>query len=295
MQLSFMKSPHIPSLKIDEPIKLLLLGSFFFYYGTFVIFPMIFVWGYIVRLFQSLSDDDSYNIPDFTGWKELFTDGLVAYIIWSVYSVIPLINVYLVSHKEVDAGSIMVAFFILLAGGGILTILIPFGGKALGLYTNDVIPVSTDHLTASALKVGLFQNIIFSIRDNPDTCLLLLLVWYVAPVAIFRYSQTGRLRSGFNFDKTRPYLTSFRYVGAWSIFILVWLVSYLFMLLASPEIPYISDLYQWLINQSIAGVGNLLAQVLLELLRISSFVLFFIAYLYLGRTLAKLNKEIENE
>lgn len=274
----------------DEPIRTLLIGSFLFHYGTALIFPTIIIWGYIVRVLRNMSDEQEEIIPDFTDWKQLFFDGLYAYLIWLTFCIIPLINYLLLEENRVESGTIMLAFFLLLTGGGILSIIVPFGGDALGYFSSDIAAQSTREIATSASFISSFDYLLHSIREQPDTYLLLLLVWYVVPVAIYSYSQTGRLRSGFKFDKLRKYLLNTHYFSAWIVFFSIWVLSYGLMMIPSTNV--LNHFNNWMLQRSLSGLGNLLVELSIISLNSLSFCLLLVSYAYIGMKLTAIDSEV---
>jgi hypothetical protein len=73
--------------KGDDALSTLVIGSLLTVFG-FLIVPLIFVLGYIVRVARSVSNAESAP-PDFGDWRSLFVDGLKLLGILLAYAAVP--------------------------------------------------------------------------------------------------------------------------------------------------------------------------------------------------------------
>ncbi|MFC4549873.1 DUF4013 domain-containing protein [Halorussus sp. GCM10023401] len=263
---------------MEEQVKTALLGGFLWYYGTVTVVPLIFVWGYLIGVLRRSTRAEK-GYPSFSEWRVMFWDGVKAYGIWSVYLSIPIISITLEERGTVESGKIMAAFLVLLAGGGILAILVPYGGEALGIIgqKRDEIP----------------GPIFDQIAVQWDRFLLLLLVWYVTPAALMKLSTRSNFFDGFDFTSLRTILTDRRYVLAWPFFLLSWLVGYLFLPLTANTLS--NAVWSTGRRYGFLGLGNVFAEAIVTIFSIFSFCFLVASFTIIGRVWATIQTESESD
>ena len=123
----------------DEWTKTTLIGGVLLFF-SFLLFPLVFVYGYTMRVLRNTMRDDD-TVPVFDDWGEMGVDGLKAAVIVFAYGIIPsLVFVAIMfvggglgALTGSDAGA-AAGFLVVLAGG-----LVAF---VLGLLAAYIIPAA---------------------------------------------------------------------------------------------------------------------------------------------------------
>jgi hypothetical protein len=165
----------------EKKIETVAIGGVLTLLGVFFI-PILFVYGYLVRVIRQTAAEDIEEPPTFDDWGELLVDGLVGFGISLVYLLVPgvvitvgtflfFVPVSVVGSGAADSGGG------LLAAGGLLVAVVVFG-----------------------LSLVLF-----------------LAAAYVVPAAVAAYARRGQFGAAFSPSVLRPILTDRRYATAWVV------------------------------------------------------------------------------
>lgn len=265
----------------EEPIETTIVGGFLWYFGTFLAVPAILVMGYLMRVVRGIASGDP-GLPVFDRWRELFVDGLKAYVIVGVYISLPFLNGLLLQDDPTQSTAMLLAFVVVLTGGGIFAILIPFGLRAGTVALDDISVTTAD----SADSLGVEQmfgveELLVQVIKHPSMYALLLLVWFVLPAALANFARTGTLLSGFEFPVIRRAIRSPLYAIVWLVFFPLWWFSAVWWIL-----PVFADLSA---AESVAdrGLALLIAELgslLVVGVSALSFLLLLVAFAILGAT-----------
>lgn len=166
----------------EKKIETLAIGGVLTLLGVFLV-PILFVYGYLIRVIRQTASGEVDEPPAFSDWKELLVDGLIGFVISLVYTLIPGIVITvgavvvfgsfgIVGSAATDSGSGGV-----LAAGGLLI----------------------------ALVIGLLSLVLF------------LVAVYVVPAAVAAFARSGEFGSAFSPSVLRPMLTDRRYAMAWVV------------------------------------------------------------------------------
>lgn len=123
----------------DEWLKTVLIGGVLTWLG-FLLVPLFFVYGYLVRTIRASLRDDP-EPPAFEEWGELLVDGLQAWIIGLVYLLVPLI----VASVTIG-GSIAT-----MATGSDAAVATGFGSMLFGLVVSLVLTLAFGYVAVAAL------------------------------------------------------------------------------------------------------------------------------------------------
>ncbi|MFB9813454.1 DUF4013 domain-containing protein [Haloarcula sebkhae] len=139
----------------EQKIETILIGGVLSLLGVFFI-PVLFVYGYLVRVIRAVSDGADEEPPVFDEWGDLFIEGVVAFLISLVYGLVPLVVI-----------GLAVASFIVPA-----SVVTTTGGEpALGLSV-----------------IGLLFALVVAV-----TVVVSLGAVYLLPAAVAAYAVTGRV------------------------------------------------------------------------------------------------------
>lgn len=272
----------------DEPVKTVLIGGFFSYYGVFFVLPMVFVMGYFIRVLRGATADES--LPKFGRWRELFVDGVKAYAIWLVYLCIPFLNAFLLGGFDVYDGvegyqgyELFAAFLVAISGGGIFAVFIPFGGRA---FFEDLGASEPQEAGWGAVDAIGTEQLIAHIGADPYTYVLLVLVWYVLPAALLNFARNRTFAAGFDLGEIRSIVVDKRYLIAWIPFISLWWLGFLaafsWQLSVVEQGPTV-DLAVVVFEQyGLYGLANEVGQNLVVLMSVIYFSTLALAYAVLG-------------
>ena len=164
----------------EQKVETILVGGVLSLLGVFLI-PVLFVYGYLVRVIRAVSDGDDEVPPVFDEWGDLLVEGLVAFLISLVYSLVPLVVV-----------GLMIASFVL-----------PF----------SVVTTASGEPMAG-LAVG---GVILALVVVAVTLVVSLGAAYLLPAAVAAYAVTGRVGAAFSPGTLRPIVGSQIYAVAWLV------------------------------------------------------------------------------
>ena len=173
----------------DRKLETLLIGGVLLLLSPLLV-PVLFVYGYLVRVIRRTDVGDTDEPPVFSEWGELLVDGVVGFIISLVYFLIPT--------AVITIGAVL--FFIPVgiagssvgdAGGGIIAA----GGAVIALFV-------------VALSV-----------------LLSIAAMYLVPAAVAAFARTGRFGAAVSPSVLRPMLTSRRYATGWAVAVAITLLA----------------------------------------------------------------------
>lgn len=164
----------------EQKVETMLIGGVLSLLGVFFI-PLLFVLGYLVRVIRAVTDGNAEVPPVFDDWGELLVEGLVAFLISVVYSLVPL-----------AVTGLALASLILPASVVTRTAGEPTPGIAIGglLFALVVVVVTV------AVSVGMA---------------------YLLPAAVAAYAVTGRAGAAFSPGTLRTIGGSRTYAIAWLV------------------------------------------------------------------------------
>ena len=163
----------------DRNVERIAIGGLLGLVG-FLLVPILFVYGYNVRVLRAVSTGETETAPAFDDWGELLSDGLSAFVIVAVYFGIPFLLV---------AVGFIVSFFAFVAGAG-------FGGEGTA---------------AAAGLLGFFG--LFAVQLLAGV--LFLVAGYLLPGAVAAYVRTDKLSAAFSPSTVRTVVTNRDYAIAW--------------------------------------------------------------------------------
>jgi hypothetical protein len=172
----------------EQKLETLLIGGLLTLLGV-VFVPILFVYGYLVRVVRRVAAGETSEPPPFGEWGELFVDGIAAFVVSVVYFLVPAIVVtagallFLLPVTAVEAAGPS-------AGGGLVAIV----GLLLALLGVVVAVV----LTFAAL--------------------------YLVPAAVAAFARSGRFGAAFSPSMLRPIAGDRRYATGWLVAVAVSLV-----------------------------------------------------------------------
>ncbi|MEF8973981.1 MAG: DUF4013 domain-containing protein [Haloarcula sp.] len=164
----------------EQKVETILIGGVLSLLGVFFI-PVLFVFGYLVRVIRAVSDGDDEVPPVFDEWGDLLVEGLVAFLITLAYSLVPLVVIGLA------IASFVLPFSVVTTAAGEPTPGIAVGGVLLAL-------------------VVAFVTILVSLGFA-----------YLLPAAVAAYAVTGRVGSAFSPGTLRAIGGSRTYAVAWLV------------------------------------------------------------------------------
>lgn len=272
----------------DEPVKTLLLGGFFSYYGVFFVLPMVVVMGYFVRVLRSAAADES--LPAFGRWTELFVDGVKAYAIWLIYLCIPFLNALLLGWFDIYDGvegyqgyELFATFLVAISGGGIFAVFIPFGGRAFFEDLGASEPLEAGWGATNTITT---EQAFVQLTADPYTYTLLLFVWYVLPAALLNFARNRTFSAGFDFGEIRSIVFDKHYVAVWIPFLVLWWLGFLaafsWQLSITDQGPMIDLAVSVLDGYGLYGLANEVSENLIVLMSVLYFCTSMLAYTILG-------------
>ena len=164
----------------EQKVETILIGGVLSLLGVFFI-PVLFVYGYLVRVVRAVSAGDDEVPPVFDDWGDLFIEGVVAFLISLVYSLVPLVVIGLAI-----ASFILPASVVTTTGGDPAT-----GLSVIGL---------------------LFALVVIAV-----TVVVSLGAVYLLPAAVAAYAVTGRVGAAFSPGTLRAIGGSQTYAVAWLV------------------------------------------------------------------------------
>ena len=147
--------------------------------------PGLFVYGYLVRVVRRTAAGEDDAPPRFGEWGERLVDGLLAFVISTLYFLVPAI--------VVAGGALLFLVPVTVAGGGADT------GAGLLALAGGVLALVT---------------VVLSL-------VLVLAASYLVPAAVAAYARTGRFGSAFSPAILRPIATDGRYATGWVVAVIV--------------------------------------------------------------------------
>lgn len=165
----------------EQHVETLAIGGVMTILGLFFV-PILFVYGYLVRVLRAVSAGETATPPTFDEWGDLLVDGVVAFGIGVVYFLVPMV---------VMVVGWFFSFIPALLGVGAGS----DGGAAAG------------SLLSVLVLVGVFGV----------TGALFLAAGYLLPGAITAYARTGTVGSAFSASTLRPVVTDREYAIAWLV------------------------------------------------------------------------------
>ncbi|MDS0283192.1 DUF4013 domain-containing protein [Haloarcula onubensis] len=168
----------------EQKVETLAIGGILSLLGVFFV-PMLFVYGYLVRVIRQVSSGDTDTPPAFDDWEELLVDGLVVFGISLVYFLVP--SVILVS--------------------GLLVWLVPVG-VGIGVGGNG---------GGALAAFGVLASMAFTILG----LLTLLAASYLVPAAVAAYARTGQFASAFSPATLQTVGTDESYAVAWLLAVVI--------------------------------------------------------------------------
>lgn len=272
----------------DEPVKTVLIGGFFSYFGVFFVLPMVLTMGYFMRVLRSAAADES--LPVFERWTGLFVDGIKAYTIWLIYLSIPFLNALLLGWFDVYEGvegyqgyELFATFLVAISGGGIFAVFIPFGGRAFFEDLGASEPLEAGWGATNAVTT---EQVFLHLSADPYTYTLLVLVWFVLPAALLNFARNGSFSAGFDFGEIRAIVFEKQYLAVWIPFLLLWWLGYLaafsWQLSVADQGPVIDLAVNTLGQYGLYGLANEVGENLVVLMSLVYFCTSMLAYTILG-------------
>lgn len=172
----------------DDALTTIAIGGILELFG-FLIVPVLFVYGYLVRVIRTVSAGDDEMPPAFEAWEELLVDGLKASLVALVYTAVPSLVLTIALAPIFLIGSVSVN------GGG--------GG--------------------SAIVSGIILLFVFVV--GIVALLLLLAAVYIVPAAVAAFAQTDRLGAAVSIGELRRIGGSGQFAIAWLVAVVIVLVA----------------------------------------------------------------------
>jgi len=168
----------------EKKLETLLIGGLLTLLGVLFI-PILFVYGYLVRVVRQVAAGEDAEPPAFGGWGDLLVDGLVAFVVSAVYFLVPAAVVvagaflFIVPVTVVDGASG--------SGGGLVA--------AVGVVLVLAVVALALLLTVAAL--------------------------YLYPAAIAAFARSGRFGAAFSPSTIRPIASDRQYATGWVVAVVV--------------------------------------------------------------------------
>ncbi len=166
----------------EKKIETQAIGGVLTLLGVFFV-PILFVYGYLIRVIRQTASGTVDEPPVFTDWKELLVDGFVGFAISLVYTLIPGLVITVGAVVVFGSFGVVGSAAADSGGGGLLAA----GGLLL------------------ALVIGLVSVVLF------------VAAVYVVPAAVAAFARTGEFGAAFSPSILRPMLTDRRYASAWVV------------------------------------------------------------------------------
>lgn len=172
----------------EQKLETLVIGGLLTLLGVFFV-PILFVYGYLVRVIRDVSAGDTETPPVFDDWGELLVDGLVAFVVSLVYFLVPTV--------------ILVV--------GTLTWILPVSvGTGVGGNGGGAIALFGVVVAVAVFVFGLITAVAAA---------------YLAPAAVAAYARTGRFGSAFSISMLRTVGTDGSYAVAWLVAIAIGILA----------------------------------------------------------------------
>ncbi|RLM50594.1 DUF4013 domain-containing protein [Halorubrum sp. Atlit-28R] len=163
----------------DDAVTTAVIGGLLLLASPLII-PSILVFGYVTRVIRRTAGGDD-EPPAFEAWGDLFVDGLKAFVVAFVYSLLPL-GVLTV------AGALTVGAFVVVPGTGD-----PGAGTFLGTFVVGVVVLVAGLVALGLSFVGL----------------------YVTPAALAAVADSGKVGDGFALGTLWGVVTKRAYATGW--------------------------------------------------------------------------------
>ena len=173
----------------DKKLETLAIGGLLTLLGVFFV-PILFVYGYLIRVIRQTASGEVTEPPAFSDWGELFMDGLVGFVISLVYVLVPSI----------------------VATAGALLVLLPLGIVGSGATDSGSGVLAAGGVILALVVAGL-------------SLVLFLAAAYLIPAAVAAFARSGRFGAAFSPSVLRPILTDRRYVTAWAVAVAIALLA----------------------------------------------------------------------
>jgi len=168
----------------ERNVETLAIGGVLSLLGVFFV-PILFVYGYLVRVIRQVASGETDVAPAFDEWEELLVDGLVVFGISLVYVLVPT--------------AVLAA--------GLFVLLVPVG-VGVGVGGNG----------GSAVAVfGVLVSLVVTLLG----VVALLAAFYLVPAAVAAYARTGRFGSAFSASTLRTVGTDGSYAVAWLVALVI--------------------------------------------------------------------------
>ncbi|GCF12162.1 hypothetical protein Harman_00970 [Haloarcula mannanilytica] len=164
----------------EQKVETILIGGVLSLLGVFFI-PVLFVYGYLIRTLRAVHAGDDEVPPVFDEWGDLLVEGLVAFLISLVYSLVPLV----------------------VLGLAFASLVLPFS-----------VVTSTNGDPASGLAIG---GLLLALVAIVVTVAVSLGAVYLLPAAVAAYAVTGRVGAAFSPGTLRAIGGSGTYAVGWVV------------------------------------------------------------------------------
>lgn len=172
--------------KGEERVETVAIGGLLSLF-SFLILPTFVVYGYLVRVIRRVSEGDDEVPPVFDDYEELLVDGLKAFVVMFVYS------------------------------------LVSFGVVAIAL-ASLILPVSFREGPAGPSSLNVL-GLVFALVVIAVAVLASLGAAYFVPAAVAAFARTGRLGAAFSPSELRSVGTHRGYAVAWLVALAVTILA----------------------------------------------------------------------
>jgi hypothetical protein len=228
------------------PVGTVLAGGLLVAFG-FLVLPAVLVAGYLLRLLRA--DGASSAPPSFGGVRSLLVDGLRAYGVWFVYTVVPLslVSVPLLARLEDASPLETLAGWAFVSGAGL-----PGGFPAVYLGLTAALGAVVA-LFALASGVPGVAAVVLGVPVGVGVALVVVSL-YVVPAALVAVARDGRLRAGFAPRRLASTLRRPAYARRWAAATLLSLVGWA-LALGAVLLPGHPRLAGQSLVEPVAGLG----------------------------------------
>jgi len=180
----------------EESTRTIAIGGLLTVFA-FLVLPVLFMLGYVVRVLRTSVDGEA-EPPAFDTWGDLLVDGLKAFVIGLVYSLVPL----LLTVAATLAIAIPVGTFVVTTPGEVAS---SAGAAGLGA------------VSAVLVLFGLGLLLVAGVAS--------LALAYVLPAALVAFASSGRMASAFAFGDLWQVLRTGTYGVGWLLALAVSVVA----------------------------------------------------------------------
>ena len=163
----------------EDHVARIVIGGLLGMFGILFV-PMLFVYGYLVRVLRDVSARQRATAPPFDDWGELLADGVSVFVIGVVYYGVPFLLI---------AVAFIASFFPIFIGAGA-------GGDG-------------------GAAVGTLGTLFAMFAVQMLAGVVLLVAAYILPGAVAAYARTDRLGAAFSPSTVRTIVTNRDYAIAW--------------------------------------------------------------------------------